>query len=89
MAQKANIQVDQSVATALDARAVALGLTVSEFLETLMHSGPSAGEIADSALAELEKSWEQTTLAGTVAHEDVAAWLQTWGTEQFRPWGTR
>jgi hypothetical protein len=28
-------------------------------------------------------------LEATVAHEDVARWLETWGTPAFKPWHDR
>lgn len=39
-------------------------------------------------IAELDRQWAEieSGVVSTVPHEQVARWLETWGTAAFRPW---
>jgi predicted transcriptional regulator len=43
--------------------------------------------VSSEDIGELDRQWA-VIKAGepTVPHEDVARWLQTWGTPAFKPW---
>jgi predicted transcriptional regulator len=79
------IQVDKSTADALRTRAAERGISVAQLLaEIASESGPVTAEAAD--LAELDRRWAKVKAGEvTVPHDDVVRWLDTWGTEAFRP----
>jgi predicted transcriptional regulator len=75
------IEVDESTAAILEARAAERGLTISELVAEL------ATALESSEVAELERRWKAVEAGGaTVANVDVVRWLETWGTPDFRPW---
>jgi predicted transcriptional regulator len=80
-----SIEVDKTTADALRARAAERGISVAQLLaEIASESGPIAADAAD--LAELDRRWAKVKAGeATVPHDDVVRWLDTWGTEAFRP----
>jgi hypothetical protein len=84
------IEVDAVTADALQARAAARGISVGELLAELIafvevQEPPDARE-----LAELDRQWAAIEAGQpTVPHEQVARWLETWGTPAFKPWHER
>lgn len=85
-----NIEVDEATAAALKSRAAAQGLTVSELVAgmTALQSAPVA--LSPTDVAGLDREWAAIQAGeATVPHEDVARWLQTWGTPAFKPWPHR
>jgi len=43
--------------------------------------------VTDADIAELDRQWAEIEAgAPTVPHEEVARWLKTWGTAEFKPW---
>ena len=85
MVQKSTRQIDLSKAAAASLRVMPREGPAAGLSEVFLHSGP----LNLAELAELEQCWEHTKQGGTIANEDVTAWLQTWGTAHFRAWGTR
>jgi len=44
----------------------------------------------DRELADLDAQWAAIEASeSTVPHEQVARWLETWGTPAFKPWHER
>lgn len=83
------IEVDEETAALLRARATARGLSVPELLAEFVHDrdGPPTSE-ADQ-VAELDRRWGQFEEAGSIPHEHVVRWLDSWGKPQFKPWRDR
>ena len=83
------IEVDEVTAAKLKTRAAEQGLSVSELLaEMAILTAPIA--ISSAATAELDRQWTAIKAGEpTLPHEDVAQWLQTWGTPAFKPWHER
>lgn len=81
------IEIEEATATALEARAAALGLSVSDLLAEMV--GASA-RVSDADMAALDRQWTAIKNGEpTVAHDDVVRWLDTWGTSGFRSWKDR
>jgi predicted transcriptional regulator len=80
-----NIEVDAATADLLEARAAARGISVAELLaEIASDRGPVAADAAE--IAELDRRWAKVKSGeATVPHDDVVRWLDTWGTEAFKP----
>jgi predicted transcriptional regulator len=80
------IEVDAATADALEARAAARGIRVSELLAELVAPETAAGFSEAETIAELERRWRSVEAGGkTVPHEKVVRWLESWGTPAFRP----
>ena len=78
------IEVEEATATALEARATELGLSVSELLAEMIGASAKA---SDAEMATLDRQWTAIKNGEpTVAHDQVVRWLDTWGTARFRPW---
>jgi predicted transcriptional regulator len=46
--------------------------------------------LTSEEVAELDREWAAIKAGEhTVSHEEVARWLQTWGTPAFKPWHKR
>lgn len=83
-AKTLTIEVDETTAAILEARAAAGGVSVSQFVAEL---AGSAAEVDSSAVAELERRWKTVEAGGdTVPQNDVVRWLHTWGKPTFRRW---
>ncbi|MEQ1761485.1 MAG: hypothetical protein ABL986_24525 [Vicinamibacterales bacterium] len=89
MGTPVSIEVDRATADGLAMRAAELGVTVPELLAELAAIA-GVPRMADAAeIAELDRRAAAATPSARIPHSDVVAWLQTWGTAQFRPWQTR
>lgn len=76
-----SIEVDSETAAVLKARAAERGISVAEVVAELVP--PSDDEL----VAELDRRWAAIEAGEpTIPHDEVRAWLQTWGTPEFRPW---
>lgn len=81
------IEIDAETAETLELRAAARGVSVGQMVADLvaLHGPADTRE-----LAELDCRWAAVESGETtVPHEDVARWLETWGTPAFRPWRER
>jgi predicted transcriptional regulator len=84
------IEVDDATATALEARAAAAGVSVSELIAQLVSLTGEPAKVPSEELDELDRQWAAIKAGEpTVAHADVVRWLDTWGTPGFRPWQGR
>jgi len=89
-ATKRTIEVDDATAAALETRAAEAGLSVSELLADLVTLQRKPSKLSSGDLAELDRQWAAIKAGEpTVSHEDVVRWLDTWGTQAFRPWANR
>lgn len=76
-----SIEVDSETAAVLKARAAERGISVAEVVAELVPSSD------DELVAELDRRWAAIEAGEpTIPHDEVRAWLQTWGTPEFRPW---
>ena len=81
------IEVDDATATALEARAAAAGVSVSELIAQLVSLAGGSAKVPSEELDDLDRQWAAIKAGQpTVAHNDVVRWLDTWGTPSFRPW---
>jgi predicted transcriptional regulator len=84
------IEVDDATATALEARAAAAGVSVSELIAQLVSLAGGSATASSGELDELDRQWAAIKAGEpTVPHGDVVRWLDTWGTPGFRPWQGR
>jgi predicted transcriptional regulator len=84
------IEVDDATATALEARAAAVGVSVSELIAQLVSLTGGSAKVSSGELDELDRQWAAIKAGEpTIAHDDVVRWLDTWGTPSFRPWQGR
>ncbi|KAI9871168.1 MAG: hypothetical protein M1823_008527, partial [Watsoniomyces obsoletus] len=82
------IEVAQPTAERLQVRAEMEGLSITELLEQLLQDSPVPFTIPPDEAAELKRRWAAIEAGEpTIPHEEVVAWLQTWGTPNFKPWG--
>ncbi len=80
------IEVDEATAIALRSRADAQGLSVSELVAGMTAIAGTPVTLSSTELAELDRQWASIKSGEvTVPHEEVASWLQTWGTPAFKP----
>lgn len=78
------IELDSETAAALKARAAERRMSVTEVIAELLP--PSDDEL----VAELDRRWAAIEAGEpTIPHEEVRAWLRTWGTPGFKPWSQR
>jgi len=83
-AKTETIEVNSETAAVLKARAAERGMSVAELVAELVP--PSDEEL----VAELDCRWAAIEAGEpTVPHEEVRAWLQTWGAPEFKPWSKR
>jgi predicted transcriptional regulator len=87
MAPKRTIEVDEATAIALQGRADAQGVSVSELVAGMIAITGTPVGLSSAELAELDRQWASIESGeATVPHEQVANWLKTWGTPAFKPW---
>lgn len=81
------IEVDETTATRLRERADAQGISVAEVVAGLTALAESPVEISPEELAALDRQWAaiQSGEEGVVPHDQVARWLETWGTPDYKP----
>jgi predicted transcriptional regulator len=86
-AKTRTIELDEATASALESCAAERGLSVSEFVAGMTAlQGPSIA-LSSEDEDELDRQWAAIKAGEpTIPHEDVARWLQTWGTSAFKPW---
>ena len=91
MASKTHtIEVDAATAFALEGKAAAQGITVSELVADMTALAATPVTLPDTELAELDRQWASIKAGeATVPHQEVARWLQGWGTPDFKPWRDR
>jgi hypothetical protein len=82
------IEIDQSTADSLMARAEERGVTVRELLAELVAADGETRTADRSEIAELDRR-AAATEGGHVPQAQVVEWLHTWGTTSFRPWRAR
>jgi predicted transcriptional regulator len=83
-ARRETIEVDSETAAVLKARAAERGMSVAEVVAELVP--PSDDEM----IAEMDRRWTAIEAGEpTVPHEEVRAWLRTWGMPEFKPWSKR
>lgn len=76
------IEVDEDTADELERCASSRGVTISQVISEMI---PVA--IDSDVIADLDRQWEAIKAGEpTIPHEEVARWLKTWGTPDFRPW---
>jgi predicted transcriptional regulator len=81
------IEIGEATAAALEARAAELGLSVSDLVAELVAGDRGPETTFAAQITELERRWEAVEQAGApVPSENVVCWLETWGTQAFRPW---
>ena len=81
------IEVDETTANRLRARADAQGVSVAEVVANLTTLADTPVEISPEDLAALDRQWAaiQSGEEATVPHDQVARWLETWGTPDYKP----
>ena len=84
------IEVDERTAEVLEAQAAARGVTIGQVVADLVAFIDAQVPADAGELAELDRQWAGIEAGEpTVPHEEVARWLETWGTPAFKPWQER
>jgi predicted transcriptional regulator len=74
----------------LKQRAEQRGVRVAALVAELAALEASPAEADRDDLAELDRRWQAFQAQSSVtSNEDVARWLETWGTPAFRSWRRR
>lgn len=81
------IEVDETTATLLRDRAAERGMTVSDLVAGLVALAEPPAELTAEERADLDQQWAaiESGEEKTYPHEEVARWLKTWGTPDFKP----
>jgi predicted transcriptional regulator len=81
------IEVDETTATLLRERADARGISVAELVADMTALADTPVEISPEDLADLDRQMAAIDSGEepTFPHDDVARWLQTWGTPDYKP----
>jgi hypothetical protein len=78
------IEVDETTAATLKARAAERGVSVSELVAELVSCAGEPGIVESSEIAELDRRWQAVEGGrATVPNAKVVRWLRTWGTPYF------
>jgi hypothetical protein len=84
------IEIDETTAIVLERRAADRGLSVADLVAELTEYATEPADVSDEELAELDRiARDAGKPGGTLAHEDVVRWLETWGTPSYKPWSSR
>jgi predicted transcriptional regulator len=84
------IEFDERTAEVLKAQAAARGVSVAQVVADLVAFIDAQVPADAEELAELDRRWAAIEAGEpTIPHEDVARWLETWGTPAFKPWHER
>ena len=84
------IELDEATADALESSAAERGVSVSELVAGMTALQSSAVVLSSDELDELDRQWAAIKAGEpTIPHEEVARWLDTWGTPAFKPWHRR
>lgn len=81
------IEVDETTATLLRERADAQGISIAELVAGMTALAETPVEISPDELADLDRQMAaiDSGKEATFPHDDVARWLETWGTPDYRP----
>jgi predicted transcriptional regulator len=86
-AKTRTIELDEATASVLESCAAERGLSVSEFVAGMTALQASSFTLSPADEDDLDRQWAAIKAGEpTIPHEDVARWLQTWGTSAFKPW---
>lgn len=89
-APKRLIEVDEQIATALEARAAERGLSVSDLVAELAAGAASQQAPSIDDIAELDRRWAAIEAGKpTISNDAVVQWLRTWGSPAFKSWHDR
>jgi predicted transcriptional regulator len=89
-AKTRTIEVDEATACTLESLAAERGLSVAELVAGMVALESAPITLSPEDLDELDRPWAAIKSGEpTTPHEDVAKWLQTWGTPEFKPWRSR
>ncbi len=84
------VEVDESTAETLKARAAEKGLSVAQLIAELAKVESEPVALDADTISELDRRWNRAETAGrTVSNEEVVRWLKTWGTPGFKSWNER
>jgi predicted transcriptional regulator len=84
------IEVDESTAKTLQARAAEKGVSVAQLIAELAKVEGEPVTLDAETIAELDRRWKRAEATGrTVSNEEVVGWLKTWGAPGFKPWHER
>jgi hypothetical protein len=87
MSHTRTIEIDTSTADELEARAAMRGVSIREMVAELVATDETALQASADDVAELDRQWAAIeSESATVPHDQVARWLETWGTPTFKPW---
>ena len=88
MSKLRTIEVEERTAVKLEALAALAETTVADVLARIVEPEGDPFPLSPEEIAELDRQWQEIEAgAPTYPHEQVAAWLRTWGTPAFKPWG--
>ena len=81
------IEVDEMTATLLRERAAAHGVSVAKLVAGMTALAETPVDISPEELAELDRQMAAIDSGeeATFPHEEVARWLETWGTPDYKP----
>jgi predicted transcriptional regulator len=66
------------------------GVSVTKLVAELVRHQSAPLAVDSEEVAELDRRWAKVAAGGaTVPHDEVARWLDTWGTPAYRPWHGR
>jgi predicted transcriptional regulator len=84
------IEVDESTAKTLQARAAEKGLSVAQLIAELAKVESEPVALDADTISELDRRWNRAEAAGQpISNEEVVRWLKTWGTPGFKSWHDR
>jgi predicted transcriptional regulator len=84
------IEVDESTAKTLQARAAEKGVSVAQLIAELAKAEAEPVTLDAETIAELDRRWKRAEATGrTVSNDEVVDWLKTWGAPGFKPWHER
>ena len=84
---KRKIEIAEAVAAELESRAAAEGTNITTLVARFLDADREPFSLSRVEIADLDRQWDEIqTGAPTIPHEDVEAWLRTWGTPDFKPW---
>jgi predicted transcriptional regulator len=87
MTKLRTIEIDEVTADVLEARAAARGVSVGDVVAELVAFDDATISADSEEMAELDRRWAAIDAGdATVPHSEVARWLETWGTPNFKSW---
>jgi predicted transcriptional regulator len=89
-AKTRTIEVDEATACALESLAAERGVSFAELVAGMAALESVSVAVSPEEVDELDRQWAAIRAGEpTIPHEDMARWLQTWGTPEFKPWRSR